>query len=143
MQIRRAAEDDLIRVASWFSTAAEATRWGGPLIPFPLVLAELKVAMEWGAAEAYVLEADELLGFAQVSDKFGYRHLSRIAIAPEMRGQGLGRELLQRLMQPAQSYALFVYADNAPAIRLYQKLGFVSHAHPRDFVEGCLFMVKR
>ena len=79
---------------------------------------------------AYVLEAEgRLLGFAFVQRILDEAHLLDIAIDPALRGQGHGRELLRRLMDEVlvegiSIWFLEVRVSNAPAIALYQSLGY-------------------
>jgi ribosomal protein S18 acetylase RimI-like enzyme len=52
-----------------------------------------------------------------------------LGVVPEMRGRGLGRELMQKVLVEAQvaecdQLTLCVDVRNAPAIRIYQQLGF-------------------
>lgn len=57
---------------------------------------------------------------------------SRIAgmgLAPELRGQGLGRAVMEEVLEEARArrdraVLLEVFEKNAPAVRLYEKLGF-------------------
>ena len=56
--------------------------------------------------------------------------IQTIAVSPEMRGQGLGREMMTELLAEAQRRAatrvfLEVRADNAVAQALYRDLGFI------------------
>lgn len=54
------------------------------------------------------------------------QYLSRIAVAPEARGQGVGKRLVETIVALAGGgdVWLHVAADNAAAIRLYEALGF-------------------
>lgn len=72
-------------------------------------------------------------GVHPVTDRPDYLVLN-LAVEPEHRGQGLGR----MLMAHARAYAeargvrrlrLFVAADNQPAYRLYEELGFQARTH--------------
>ncbi|MBZ0284743.1 MAG: GNAT family N-acetyltransferase [Anaerolineae bacterium] len=59
----------------------------------------------------------------------GFVSLYDIVTAPEQRNQGLGKQLLLHLLnwgkaQGARQACLAVVAANAPAVRLYDKLGF-------------------
>ena len=62
-----------------------------------------------------------------------------IAVAPSHQGQGLGRALMDRLLAWADGWGavlrveLWVYADNARAISLYSRLGFVEEGRHRAF----------
>jgi ribosomal protein S18 acetylase RimI-like enzyme len=151
MKIRPANEHDLPGVISWFLTETEAKNWGGPNIHFPLRLEQLKLDIEWDVADSYAFidEIGNLLGFAQVLNKFGYKHLKRIAISPEMRGNKLGYELMTVLLNSTVidgvSFSLFVYKDNIPAKKLYDSLGFVVQEYPdgQPEIKDCIFMVKK
>ncbi len=150
MKIKQANEEDLSQISGWFSTEAEATRWGGPSIPFPLDLEKLKVAISWNDTDSYAFinQTGHLIGFAQVFHRFGYKHLGRIVISPNMRGKGIGYKLMNTLIESTANdgldYSLFVYGNNSPAKKLYENLGFLAHDYPDkiDHIEGCLFMVK-
>lgn len=54
-------------------------------------------------------------------------------------GQGIGSKLMEALMDLADNWyniarvELTVYADNAAAIHLYKKFGFVEEGHHRDY----------
>ncbi len=61
----------------------------------------------------------------------GFRHNATLGIGllPEWRGRGLGRRLLDKVLTRCgeagvERVELSVYADNAPAIRLYHSVGF-------------------
>lgn len=53
-------------------------------------------------------------------------YLSRVAVAPGFRGQGLGRRAVEQVIDAADGgdVSLHVAADNGPAIALYQSMGF-------------------
>lgn len=83
-----------------------------------------------GAAWLRLLE-----GFGYVDDQTPEL---TIAVVPEARGQGIGTELLVRLMELAQLHypgiSLSVWPDN-PAYRLYLRLGFeLERANPEKDV---------
>lgn len=151
MKVKQATKEDLSVISSWFSNKTEAINWGGPSIPFPLDLEELKIAISWDEADSYAFinEFDHVIGFAQVFYKFGYKHLGRITISPNLRGKGMGYELMDTLINSTidngLDYSLFVYNVNVPAKRLYENIGFEIHDYPeeREHIEGCLFMVKK
>ncbi len=151
MKIRPANEQDLSELAGWFLTETEARNWGGPSIHFPLSLEQLKIDIEWDVADSYALidESGNLLGFAQAFNKFGYKHLGRIVISPEMRGKKMGYKLMAALLNSTGidgvSFSLFVYQHNIPAKNLYENLGFVVQAYPdgQPEIKGCIFMVKK
>ncbi|PID41750.1 MAG: hypothetical protein CSB48_13345 [Proteobacteria bacterium] len=150
MRIEKAAIEDLKAICGWFKTGADVQLWGGPSLAFPLELEEVKKAIEWSDSNSYSFfnEKNRLIGFAQVFDKFGCQHLSRIVLTPELRGKGISCELLKLLIDSIDSvqdcYSLFVYEHNMSALKLYKRLGFARHKYP-DGVEnneGCIFMVR-
>ena len=83
-------------------------------------------------AHYLVAEIDEKVvgyaGFWQVLDE---GHIMNIAVAPSMRGQGLGEELMRAMLQQGTQlgiiyWTLEVRVSNIAAIKLYEKVGFTS-----------------
>ena len=59
----------------------------------------------------------------------GAAHVAQIAVAPELRRQGIGRILMESVVHAcagagATTLTLMVDGANVPAIALYEKLGF-------------------
>lgn len=86
---------------------------------YPAIYAELKVDNQLIAA-----------GRAAVSQEWTV--LTRLLVRPEFRGRGLGKELIDRLLnesihQGATKSLLQVESKNSAAIALYKKLGFSLH----------------
>lgn len=57
-------------------------------------------------------------------------HVTNVAVAKEMRGQGIGRKLMIELLSLAKQQGmtcstLEVRASNEPALKLYERLGYV------------------
>lgn len=83
----------------------------------------------------------------------GEGDISNVAVAKEYRGKGIAYQLVGEAMKVAMSeygateFTLEVRAGNAPAIGLYQKLGFVSEGVRPGFyekpVEDAVIMWKR
>jgi hypothetical protein len=65
VKIKEATEEDLSVISEWFSNRTEAINWGGPSIPFPLDLGELKLAISWDEADSYAFinELGHVIGF--------------------------------------------------------------------------------
>lgn len=83
---------------------------------------------------------DDVLGFASYGEwrgawagyKFTVEH--SVHVKAGLRGTGIGRQLMQRLILAAQAAGLHVMiggidADNTASIRFHEKLGFKSVAH--------------
>jgi ribosomal protein S18 acetylase RimI-like enzyme len=133
-------------IAGWATTAEEARRWGGRETAWPVASS---VFDSWHAdpeVHAYVLvEAGEPLGYGEVWVDADEREveLGRIIVAPERRGQGLGRLLVTLLLEqaaPTGYPAAFVRVapDNAAALACYAGAGFaaVTPDERRRFNEG-------
>lgn len=78
-------------------------------------------------AAVYLHDQVAAVGLGVLDD--GFISLYDIVTAPEQRNQGLGKQLLLHLLnwgksQGARQACLAVVAANAPAVRLYDKLGF-------------------
>lgn len=63
-----------------------------------------------------------------------------LAVLPEFRGKEIGQQLSSHLIREieekgADKIFLTVHPDNNPAIRTYEKLGFVRHQHKKDYYQ--------
>ena len=80
------------------------------------------------------------LGYAGLLAPGAEADVQTVAVAPAAQGQGLGRILLEALIEQsrereASSLLLEVRADNAPAIGLYTKRGFEQIAIRRRYYQ--------
>ncbi len=150
MYLRQATENDLKKLSGWFLSKSEVKNWGGASIHFPLILEQLKIGLEWNTAHSLALVGNhyDLIGFAQIFDKFCFKHLGRIIVSPEMRGKKIGYTLMTALLDPDGTtdvnFSLFVYEDNIAAKRLYENIGFKSRAYLKgqQKSKGRIFMIK-
>lgn len=76
-------------------------------------------------------DADTIVGFAGYWCVIDEAHITTIAIDPNRQGAGLGRKLMERLLEHARAAGmacatLEVRSSNRRAIALYEKLGFVA-----------------
>mgnify|MGYP000894758623 CR=1 FL=1 len=143
MHLKPATLQDLQTVLTWITSPEDLKRWGGPLLTWPP-----KAEMTWQQIEApahkvFALfsDAGELAGFGQtlLREENGV-HLGRIILSPALRGQGVGRELMNNLIEKGRElyhpnyFSLYVYSDNLPAVKLYQSMGFVvTESYEEDF----------
>ncbi len=87
------------------------------------------VLLAEGDAETGVLGYGRVLGYGGVLVLGGEADVQTIAVAPQLRGQGWGRRLLERLLNAAthagaKKIFLEVRADNTVARQLYDSFGF-------------------
>ncbi len=126
-------EADLFGVDAW---SAE-TFWG-ELAGIP--------ATRWYRA---AMDGDEIVGYVGLAAIDGTGDVQTIAVRRDRQGTGLGGVLLDRLLTEAQKLGcaeviLEVRADNAPAIALYERRGFVRIAErPRYYQDGVAALILR
>ena len=73
-------------------------------------------------------EQDVVLGYCILSMAVDEAHILNICVAPSEQGQGIGRKMLENLIETARGRAetmfLEVRPSNTVAIALYEKMGF-------------------
>ncbi len=100
-----------------------------------------------------VAEVDgEVVGCCGMTDSCNEGNIDNVVVAEAYRGRGIAQKMLQQLMTEGQAegitaYTLEVRVSNAPAIHVYEKLGFVSEGiRPRFYerpTEDAMIMWKR
>lgn len=141
----------LPELMSWFPDERSLRSWGGPEFRFPFNESTFRTdaKLEQLASWALVEPSGTLAGFGQYYRRLRRCHLGRLAIRPALRGQRLGEILVLELARLGkaelglEACSLFVLADNAPALRLYRRLGFVVETYPDPMpgLDDALFMV--
>lgn len=85
----------------------------------------------------FVMEEEgKICGFIQCTPGNGEKtrwHIDYVAVAPDCQGRGLGVKLVEAVFERygalgVKCFTLEVDAQNAPALRLYEKLGFRQYA---------------
>ena len=107
--------------------------------------AELAAPNRWYVVAEDAEEQDEdagthVLGYAGLASNGAEADVQTIAVAPGAQGRGVGALLLGALLKEAArrgctTVLLEVRADNAPAIRLYQRHGFERIAVRRGYYQ--------
>ena len=87
------------------------------------------------------LDGDEVVGYAGLCDYPDEAFVQTMAVAPSHQRSGLGRRLLDALLEEAdrrgqRTVALEVRADNPGAQRLYERAGFVRTGVRRGYYRG-------
>ena len=100
----------------------------------------------------FVMETDgKVIGFAGMNVVLDEAHVRKIRIAPQYRGQGYARKSLEHIQtramaEGAEGLTLEVRSSNTPAIRLYEKFGFITEGIRKKYYdnkEDALIMWKR
>ncbi|MFB0919181.1 MAG: GNAT family N-acetyltransferase [Clostridiaceae bacterium] len=122
--------EDALQLCEWTNErgADFMDQWMGPRISYPLT--PEKVLKLEGAYSIY--DDNEFIGMVQnVMSENNDVHIGRFIINPEKTGQGFGFKAITELEkiifadETIESISLNVLDRNKPALRLYNKLGFI------------------
>ena len=145
-----AAPPHLLEIMSWFPSRESCQIWGGPEFRFPFTAQSFHADCHLELPSRVLLDGGGMLcGFGQYYLRAGRCHLARLAIAPALRGRGLGARLIELLSDEGKAAlgvehcSLFVSIANTTALALYERLGFARAAYPGDLpIPGCHYMVR-
>ena len=97
-------------------------------------------------------KAGEVIGGCGLTHILDEGDIHNVMVAPAYRGQGIATRMLEKLLEEGRKqgiseFTLEVRVSNGPAIKVYEKLGFVSEGiRPKFYeqpVEDALIMWKR
>lgn len=75
----------------------------------------------------FVYAGDQLVGAGRaLADGLDCAYLADVAVHPDHQGQGLGRELISRLVQAASGHRKIILYANPGKEGFYRRLGFLS-----------------
>ena len=101
---------------------------------------------------AVAVLGEEVVGFAGMQQVLDEGYITNIAVAESCRRKGLGRAMLSALIDHcresgASFLTLEVRQSNAPAIALYESMGFLPEGRRKNFyrqpTEDAILMTKR
>ena len=123
--VASAPPDDLVRLGA--GDAAEMVALAELTKPGPFLMRTCELAQFWGVRDG---EEGRLLAMAGERLKLpGMSEISGVCTHPDARGRGYARMLSahvgSEIVRRGEVPFLSAYAWNAPAIRLYEQLGFV------------------
>lgn len=120
-----------------------------PTDAWPLELFEAELA-QTQTRDYWVYESGErILGYAGLCTVLPFADVQTIAIHPDAQGHGLGRALMQVMIdkareRQARDVMLEVRKDNPVAIGLYLSLGFQKiHERPKYYRDGTDALIMR
>lgn len=128
IELRRSSEFPLGELATLFTAA-----YRDYFVPFAVdepTLAYMVDAFDLRLSHSLVaVESGTAVGLANLGRRGERSWVGGIGVVPARRGAGIGRRLMQGLLDRARGLGaremvLEVIAENAPAIALYEKLGF-------------------
>jgi histidine ammonia-lyase len=114
--------------------------------PLTQTLDELVVELA-GSIALKATVGSRIVGTARATLAHGTLHIGRIAVAPDMQGQGIATALVRRLEDEhghgAHTFALFTGDSNPANRRLYERLGYrETHAEVLDFGVRLIHLAK-
>lgn len=114
---------------------------------------DLRALLDRSYCMYLVAEAEgSVVGFCGLTNLCNEGNIDNVVVKRSCRGRGIGRRLLQELLRQGEAqgigdFTLEVRVSNLPAIRLYEKMGFVSEGiRPRFYekpTEDALIMWRR
>lgn len=86
------------------------------------------------------VKAGRIVGLCGVQNISGDGEVTNVSVSGDCRGEGIGYKIMKQLLERGRGigikdYTLEVRAGNKPAIRLYEKLGFVSEGNRPGFYD--------
>ncbi|MBR6522754.1 MAG: ribosomal protein S18-alanine N-acetyltransferase [Oscillospiraceae bacterium] len=86
------------------------------------------------------VDGDTLVGYIGVQTVLDEGYINNVAVRPEYRRQGIAAALISLLVEQARAIGLAfltleVRENNAPAISLYEKLGFTTVGKRKNYYE--------
>lgn len=83
---------------------------------------------------------DKIIGGCMMSEIVGEGDISNVAVHEQFRGQGIADALLKAMLalgdeKEITAYTLEVRSQNQPAIRLYERNGFVTEGVRKNFYQ--------
>ncbi len=152
MKLSAATEADIDRLMSWFPTEWSVDLWGGLNFRYPFTPGSFHEDVHGREMNTYSLVdgSGEMLAFGQFYERHGRINLARLVVSPDRRRQGIGKQLVNRLMEQGrkdirrQEYSLYVYKDNHPATACYMSLGFEEAEYPEndEMADTCLYLTR-
>jgi RimJ/RimL family protein N-acetyltransferase len=154
IQLTPIGAEHLQPIRSWVSTYDDMVQWSGPWnFDFPLDESQLARffladALEGGLKRRQFVGVDSdsqslvgQIGFSRIWPKTNAAHLGPVIVAPALRGQGFGSQMLHQILRLGfeqlclHRIELVVFDFNAPAIACYEAAGFRTEGLLRDIVK--------
>jgi RimJ/RimL family protein N-acetyltransferase len=119
-------------IVSWVPDAQALYLFAGHRLSWPLTVDQLVEGEQDPERTAWVVVSASLdaIGQFELTTRERHSHLGRVLLDPTVRGRGLAHELVRLAVARASalgatSVGLRVAAGNRPAVRTYERAGFV------------------
>lgn len=122
---------DFNRLISWINTEEELVQFAGAIFSFPVNRDQLYIYLKDSRRTPLVIEhEDEIIGHCELNFQNHIPRLSRIFIAKKWRNKGIGKIVVNLMLERIFSTTSFTEVDlsvfdwNKHAIACYEKIGF-------------------
>jgi RimJ/RimL family protein N-acetyltransferase len=133
--LRPFTQSDFPLLSSWVNSEELLHQFSATTFPYPLNYTDMEWYMAANPDRQFYMISNELygdFGFGEIIPQYAnVPRLGRLLIGnPDLRGKGLGKQLLQQLIAECKrkfastAVELYVLIDNYPAIKCYQAAGF-------------------
>jgi ribosomal protein S18 acetylase RimI-like enzyme len=136
----------------WFSDKQTVAGWGGPAFRYPYTRETFHKDVRWRDMATYFLRdpSERMVAFGQFYNRIDRINLARLVVHPDVRGQGIGKRLIDELMMAARplfslaEFSLFVFRENIVALGCYKSMGFVIQDYPGSMpmADSCFYMTR-
>lgn len=150
--LEQATPADIDELMSWFPEAEDINIWGGPSFRYPFTRESFFEDIHWGRMASFSLRdaSNTLAAFGQIYERDNRIHFARLVADPAMRGVGVGKRLVSKLMVAGHSLfscdecSLFVFRENIPAYECYKSMGFAVANYPGDMPHAgvCYYLTR-
>jgi RimJ/RimL family protein N-acetyltransferase len=146
LTLRPFDDDDFPLILGSITSADELLQWAGPGFHWPLSEDQLRDYRRRGIddpekfRQLTAVEGDRAVGHVEltVEREHDLAHIGRVLVAPVERSRGVGTALMREIVRlgfdelELHRISLNVFDFNTPAIRCYERVGFITEGHLRE-----------
>jgi RimJ/RimL family protein N-acetyltransferase len=150
IELQPFGREDFARLIGWIHSPEELLQWAGPAYNYPLDVPQLEANYRQSLGDnptrkifkAVDTKTQGVIGHIELGNidhKSESARISRVLVGdPSYRGKGIGTLIVKRVLEIGfeemglHRMDLVVFDFNTPAIKLYEKLGFVREGRLRE-----------
>lgn len=135
IELQNFTKEDFSTLIEWIETKEQLIQFAGNLFTYPLTEAQLNKYLQNDSLQpqkVVLLAAGETIGHCEYNFENNNRRISRVLIGdPQLRGKGFGELVILKMIENLSKHPntnpidLNVFEWNKPAIKCYEKVGFI------------------